>query len=93
VLVTVGNVLLLHVVQVRAGRREPGRPRVDAQAVRLRELLTRRNAAYTANWHDYRQADLALREQIADAAGNALLADLYPGPDQDLARQQGRPGR
>jgi DNA-binding FadR family transcriptional regulator len=75
---------LLEVYEVRAAlevqaARLAAQYRTDAEAVRLRELLTRRNAAYTANWHDYRQADLALREQIADAAGNALLADLYRG--------------
>jgi DNA-binding FadR family transcriptional regulator len=75
---------LLEVYEVRAAlevqaARLAAQYRTDAEAVRLRELLTRRNAAYTANWHDYRQADLALREQIVDAAGNALLADLYRG--------------
>ncbi len=75
---------LLEAYEVRLGleieaARLAAQHRSDTDLVRLHELLKRRNAAYTTSSKEYRKADSALHEQIVNATGNSLLADLYQG--------------
>lgn len=51
--------------------------RQPADVARLEELLEIRDAAHLTSARQYRKADAALYEQLVDAAGNPLLADLY----------------
>jgi DNA-binding GntR family transcriptional regulator len=58
--------------------------------VQLRELAGQREAAYRADWAQYRKADIALRQQILQATGNSLLADLYRGTVEALRQATSR---
>jgi DNA-binding FadR family transcriptional regulator len=64
--------------------------RSEADLVRLRELASVREAAYHADWAQYRKANAALRQQILQAAGNPLLADLYRGTVDALQQANSR---
>jgi DNA-binding FadR family transcriptional regulator len=73
---------LLEAYEVRgalevAAARLAAQRRTDADVLALRALLKHRDAAYTTSSQAYRKADIALHEQIVDATGNTLLADLY----------------
>ncbi len=66
------------------------RRRSGADVTRLRECLQRREAAYGASGHEYRNADVALFERLADATGNPMLADLYRGIMSPLRQEIAR---
>lgn len=58
--------------------------RSAADLTRLRELAEHREHAYKTGSVHYRKADSAFRDQLLEATGNPLLANLYRGVVQPL---------